>query len=306
MTITVTFLPQGVKAQVPVGATILEAAAQVGLDIPAPCGGQGRCGRCQVQVQTGAVDQPQNAHLTAASRAEGYVLACQARLKEPATILLPASLALEQVVSGLGAADYRALVPTCDWKHDPTLRVVPVECEPPSLADNTNDLDRLRRQLLRQHGFADVHIALPLLQVLPQRLRSADWKVTAVLEPLDQGARLVDVVPGLASGPPFGVAVDIGTTTVKSFLVDMDTGEVVDTASAYNAQIARGEDVISRIIYSQKPGGLEHLQRLVVKTVNALLEEMAQRRGLATEQIQSLSGTSAKSHTCRRCCTPPR
>jgi uncharacterized 2Fe-2S/4Fe-4S cluster protein (DUF4445 family) len=289
MTITVTFLPQGIKAQVPVGTTILEAAAQVGLDIPAPCGGQGRCGRCKVQVQAGEVNQPQNAHLKAESRAEGYVLACQARLLGTATILLPESLALEQVVSSLGAADYRALAPTCDWKHDPTLRVVQVECEPPSLADNTNDLDRLRRDLLRRHGITDVHIALPLLQVLPQRLRSADWKATAILEPMGDGARLVDVVPGLAGGPTYGAAVDIGTTTVKLFLVDMDTGEAVDSASAYNAQIARGEDVISRIIYSQKPGGLEHLQRLVVKTVNALLDEVAQRRALTTEQVQSLS-----------------
>ena len=147
MTVTVTFLPQGLKAQVPVGTTILEAAAQVGLDIPAPCGGQGRCGRCKVQVQEGAVDQPLNAHLKPEARAEGYVLACQARLLESATVMLPESLALERVVSSLGAADYRALIPTCDWRNDPTLRIFEVTCDPPSLADNTNDLDRLRHTL---------------------------------------------------------------------------------------------------------------------------------------------------------------
>jgi ferredoxin len=246
MTITITFLPQGTKAQVPIGTTILEAAAQAGLDLPAPCGGQGRCGRCQVQLQSGTVDQPENAHLKAEARAEGYVLACQARLLGPATVMLPESLLLEQVVSSLGAADYRALSPVCDWKHDPTLRVAPVTCEPPSLADNTNDLDRLRRELLRRHGIVDVQIGLPLLQVLPQRLRNADWQVTAILEPIGEGARLVDVVPGLSGGPTYGAAVDIGTTTVKLFLVDMDSGEVVDNASAYNAQIARGEDVTRR------------------------------------------------------------
>jgi uncharacterized 2Fe-2S/4Fe-4S cluster protein (DUF4445 family) len=142
---------------------------------------------------------------------------------------------------------------------------------------------------MSRHGIDNVHIALPLLQVLPQRLRSADWEVTAILEPLDNGARLVDVIPGLVSGPTYGVAVDIGTTTVKIFLVDIGSAEVIDNTSAYNAQIARGEDVISRIIYSQKPGGLEHLQRLVVKTINALLDEVAQRQGIAPEQIQSLS-----------------
>lgn len=292
MTITVTFLPPGTKAQVPVGTTILEAAAQVGLDIPAPCGGQGRCGRCRVQVQSGSVEQPENAHLKPEDRLDGYVLACQARLQGPATIMLPESLILEQVVSSRGAADYQALSPICDWKHAPTLEVASVTCEPPSLADNTNDLDRLRRELLRWHGIVDVHIALPLLQVLPQRLRSADWQVTAILEPLGDGARLVDVVPGLTSGPTYGAAVDIGTTTVKLYLVDLASGAVVDNASAYNAQIARGEDVISRIIYSQKPGGLEHLQRLVVKTVNALLDEVAQRQGITAEQIQSLSVAS--------------
>ncbi len=289
MSVTVTFLPQGLQAQVPIGATILEAAAQCGLDIPAPCGGQGRCGRCQVQVRDGAVEQPQNAHLKAEARAAGYVLACQARLQGPATVLLPASLALEQVVSSLGAADYGALVPTCDWKHDPTLRVVAVQCEPPSLADNTNDLDRLRRALLRQHGISGVHISLPLLQVLPQRLRSADWRPTVVLEPRAEGARLVDVLPGHRPGRTLGAAVDIGTTTVKLLLVDLDSGEALDSASAYNTQISRGEDVISRIIFSQKPGGLEHLQRLVLKTINSLLEEVSKRQGVGADQIQSLA-----------------
>lgn len=289
MTVPITFLPQGIKAQVPIGTTILEAAAQVGLEIPAPCGGQGRCGRCQVQIQDGAVEQPQNAHLKAEARAAGYVLACQARVQGPTTVLLPASLALEQVVSSLGAADYSALIPTCDWKHDPTLRVVEVQCDPPSLADNTNDLDRLRRALLRQHGISPVRISLPLLQVLPQRLRGHDWQLTVVLEPLADGARLVDVLPGRRAGRTLGAAVDIGTTTVKLFLVDMDSGEVLDSASAYNSQISRGEDVISRIVFSQKPGGLEHLQRLVLKTINSLLEDVAKRQGVGPEQIQALS-----------------
>ncbi len=289
MTVTVTFLPQNKVAEVPEGTTLLEAALRVGLELPAPCGGQGRCGRCRVQLRDGRVDQPPNAHLPEEDRAQGYVLACQARLLGPTTVLLPEELRLERVISGVGVADYRAVAPYCDWKHSPTLRALYVECDPPSLLDNTNDLDRLRRSLLRQHGITEVDIDLPLLQVLPQRLRAEDWRVTAVLEPRDGSYRLVDVLPGQQVERIYGAAVDIGTTTVKLFLVDMSTGEVLDSESAYNAQIARGEDIISRIIYSQKEGGLAHLQRLVLKTINGLLVEVARRQKVELREIQTLS-----------------
>jgi len=99
----------------------------------------------------------------------------------------------------------------------------------------------------------------------------------------------VDVLPGRQVERIYGAAVDIGTTTVKLFLVDMTTGEVLDSESAYNAQIARGEDVISRIIYSQKEGGLAHLQRLVLKTINGLLVEVARRQKVELREIQALS-----------------
>ena len=289
MSLTVSFLPQGATAEVPEGTTILEAATQARVDLPAPCGGQGRCGRCKVQLQDGQVGQPENAHLSPEERARGFVLACQARLRGPASILLPETVRLERVASGVGVTDSKALTPACDWKHSPTLEVLYVECELPSLADNTNDLARLRRTLLQQRNIANVEIALPLLRVLPQRLRGDDWRVTVVLEPLKNRFRLVDVIPGRPAERVCGAAVDIGTTTVKLFLVDMLTGEVVDSASAYNAQIARGEDVISRIIFSQKPGGLEHLQRLVLKTVNGLLAEVAQRQGIDLTEIHILS-----------------
>lgn len=289
MKVTAIFSPQGGTAEVPEGTTILEAAAQAGLELPAPCGGQGRCGRCKVRVEDGLVDQPENAHLSPEDRAAGYVLACQARLLGNATVLLSEELTVEQVVCGVGVTDSAALAPSCDLEHDPTVRVVYVECEPPSLADNTNDLDRLRRSLLRQHGLTDVRINLPLLKILPERLRSEDWRVTAVLEPEGDGSRLVDVIPGRHTEPVYGAAVDIGTTTVKLFLVNVATGEVVDSASAFNAQISRGEDIISRIIYSQKEGGLAHLQRLVLKTVNGLLAQVTRRQGIDLKSIQALS-----------------
>jgi len=298
MTVTVTFRPQGIAVAVPQGSTILEAAMQAGLEVPAPCGGQGRCGRCQVQVQQGPVDQPENAHLSAQARAQGYVLACQARVRGPVTVLLPEELRLERVVAGAGVADYAALTPSCDFHHAPTIRVLYCECERPSLSDNTNDLDRLRRALFRQHSVADLSVGLPLLQVLPQRLRAADWRVTAVLEPLDEGVRLVDILSGERSERLCGAAVDLGTTTVKLFLVDLNTGEVLDSASAYNAQISCGEDIISRIIYSQKKDGLAHLQRLVLRTINGLLAEVARRQGVELREIQALSaaGNTTMNH----------
>ncbi len=289
MKIAVTFAPQNETVEVAEGSTLLEAATRAGLELPAPCGGQGRCGRCKVQVQDGRVEQPENAHLSAEDRAQGYVLACQARVYGPTIVLLPEELRLEQVVSGVGVTDLGAVTPTCDWRHDPSVRVLYVECDPPSLADNTNDLDRLRRAMLQQHGITEITLNLDLLRVLPQRLRGEDWRVTVLIEPLDDHVRLIDVIPGRHLEPVYGAAVDIGTTTVKLFLVDMTSGEIVDSASAYNAQISRGEDIISRIIYSLRGDGLRHLQKLALKTINGLLAEVARRQKVDLRSIQAFS-----------------
>ena len=169
------------------------------------------------------------------------------------------------------------------------MRAFYVRVDPPSYADNTDDFGRLARALATQHGIQNVQATLGTLQQLSETLRAADWDVTAVLE-MDTWQspsgppRLITVFPGYIE-TTWGVAIDIGTTSNVVYLVNLESGEVVDTAADYNGQVTRGEDVISRIIYAGKNGGLQELQTLVVGTLNRLIERMCRRQHIEPTEI---------------------
>ena len=148
----------------------------------------------------------------------------------------------------------------------------------------------MQRELARQHGVRGVVASLPVLRRLAATLRAGDWTGKGVLargtwlEP-DAPPRLLDLRPGDATGPSYGVAIDIGTTSVVVYLANLASRALVDQAAAYNGQIACGEDMISRIIYARRNGGLERLRSLVVETINALLDEVFARQGIAAEDV---------------------
>ena len=296
------------------GALITDAARQAGIEINIPCGGQGRCGRCAVIVEGGEVRRRSSLRLSATDLAEGYALACQTVIEGDAVILVPPQEKIERrLVTDKTAA--RIAVPFAyrPWWDQPIQKVF-LTIEPPSLADNTDDFARFQRALTRQHkypplppagggGRGGVTASLPVLRKLAGILRQADWQVTAVLEmdtwlAPDGPPRLVDVVPGDQTETSWGVAVDIGTTSNVVYLVDLLSGEVADIAIDYNAQISRGEDIISRIIYASQNGGLEELQSLVVGTINKLLLQVARRRKIETTEINKMvvAGNSTMIH----------
>ena len=176
-----------------------------------------------------------------------------------------------------------------DYALDQTVRTFYVRVDPPSYADNTDDFARLQRALAAQHGIENVRATLGTLQRLSEDLRAADWDVTAVLEMSNWLApngppRLIGVLPGYVEAT-WGLAIDIGTTSNHVYLVNLETGDVVDTAADYNGQITRGEDVISRIIYAGKDGGLSELQSLVLGTLNRLIERVCRRQHLEPDLI---------------------
>jgi uncharacterized 2Fe-2S/4Fe-4S cluster protein (DUF4445 family) len=288
----ITVLPDRREAIVEQGTLLQEAIAATGVAVSLPCGGQGRCGRCLVRVEDGPVRRRASARLTPAQVQEGYALACQTTIEGNVTVYVPPQQA-EHVPSdgATGAADKAAsLAVACEHRAEPWIKKYALTIEPPSLDDNTNDFDRLRRELARQHQVADCVTTLPVLQTLAGKLRAANWQVTAVLEhgnwqAPDSAPRLVDVCPGDTTGRTLALAIDIGTTTNVVYLVDLASGALLDQASAYNGQIACGEDVISRIIYARRPGGLERLQALVMQTLNGLIDDLLARHGLTPEEI---------------------
>ena len=293
----VVFEPSGKSVEVEVGTLLMDAANLAGVEIPYPCGGQGRCGGCKVKVEHGEVIQPTTAYISPEEVEEGYVQACQAVVRGDAVIFVPPRTRIERVVSIERAPEEVVLPVECDWRREPTVRKVFLDIEPPSLTDQTSDLERLKRELVRRYGMEEeIVVNLPLLRKMARTLRQANWKVTAVLDvghwSLEDRAlsRLIDLLPGDQTDSSLGVAVDIGTTTNVVYLVDLLSGKVIDIASAYNGQTSCGEDVISRIIYAEKrEGGLQHLQSLVVRTINSLLAELSHRNGIDLNEIYRMT-----------------
>jgi uncharacterized 2Fe-2S/4Fe-4S cluster protein (DUF4445 family) len=291
------------------GTLLSEAIAQAGIALHLPCGGQGRCGRCKVQVQKGTVRRRSVIRLSEKELEEGWALACQTLVQDEDLVVAipPQADKLSRRIPSEPRKVPRVELPiSCDWRSDPPLRRVYLDITPPSLSDNTSDFERVVRHLqpyLEEGG--QVSISLPMLRRLGKILRDADWQVTATLEYYDwttrrQGRRprLIDLVPGRRTHELYGVAIDIGTTSNVVYLVDLLTGEVMDSAVEYNAQIACGEDIISRIIYARRPGGLEHLQKLVVGTLNGLIEQVAARNGIQPTDIQraTVAGNTTMIH----------
>jgi uncharacterized 2Fe-2S/4Fe-4S cluster protein (DUF4445 family) len=302
---TVTFEPDGKRVEVPEGTLITEAASEAGIELNIPCGGQGRCGRCAVVVEEGNIYRRSTARLSPEALEEGYALACQTIIESDVIITVPPQ---EKIERRLPTAQRVAKITVpfdYDWSRDQRLHKYFVTIEPPSLDDNTDDVARLKRALHQQHGIEvqNLRLDLPVLRRVAKVVREAEWQVTAALE-MDTWAapdgppRLVDLRPGDQTASCWGVAVDIGTTSNVVYLVDLLSGEVVDTASDYNGQIARGEDVISRIIFASKGRGLQELQGLVVGTINQLLRRLAERNKIATTDIYTMTaaGNSTMIH----------
>jgi uncharacterized 2Fe-2S/4Fe-4S cluster protein (DUF4445 family) len=288
----VVFKPSGRVIEVEIGTLLSDAAVEAGEALNLPCGGQGRCGRCRVKVEHGALSHRSGVRLSSAELEAGWALGCQAVVKGDAVVLVPEQERVEvEFITKTVGAERVALAAEFDGRLDPSIVRAHVAIEPPSLDDQTTDWDRLQRELSLQHDIHDMTASLSMLRDLARNLREADWEVTAVLDLGDPEAapsarpRLVDVMPGNQSDRSIGVAIDIGTTSNVIYLVDLRSGKVLDRASAYNAQISAGEDVISRIIFSQKRDGLHRLQRMVLKTLNSLLEELEARNQIPARQI---------------------
>ena len=302
---TITFTPSGETIEVPNGTSLLDAAILCELDVPAPCAGQGRCGRCRVRVTSGEVERRSNAGMSTAEILDGWAVACQTYAGDGAIEIDVPERRKEKVrPHGHAIAEPESLPITCDYLQNPAVRTFELDIEPPSLDDNTSDFDRLRRALSQQHGIEEVRAELPMLRRLGKDLRMSNWKVSVTLEMRDWvygtylPPRLIRIYPGAFKHASMGVAVDLGTTSVVVYLVDFATGRVVDTASAYNKQIACGDDVISRIIYAKRKKGLDRLQRLAIETINELLEELQRRNGIELYEIHevTVAGNTTMTH----------
>jgi len=266
------------------GTLVADAAIQAGMDIGQPCGGQGRCGRCAVQVTNGNIRRRSTLRLSPEDIQNGYALACQSVIESNVDIFIPTQEVIERHITTDRVAAEVKVPEDYDFNWSQTIRRYNVQLIPPSMDDQTDDWSRLQTALRLQHRLDNVSCTINLLKHLGDELREGNWQATVVVnrEMLDETSfinKVIDVKPGLTDedDPLWATAIDIGTTTVSLWLVDLVTGQVKAQTAEYNGQIVRGEDVISRIIYASKDNGSVELQQLVVSTINKLCETACKR-----------------------------
>lgn len=293
----VTFEPGGRVLVAEAGQTLLDAAFAAGVPLDGVCGGRGICERCRVVVSHGTVEAVE----ARGGRAAGEVLACLARITGDVSVEIPEASRIdgEQILTGMERWDQ--LLSTTEGLDGPQPRmvspaaqplaegqlalVVPLDLPPPTLEDSISDTGRLARELGRQHGLRDISIPVDALRTVPGVLRESDWKVGAMLGRTNGGYELIGLRPGRGATKAFGVAVDIGTTTIVAHLVDLATGRTLGAAAALNRQVRFGDDVISRIIHAGEPGGLERLRVAVVGEINVLIGSLARAHDIDRDQI---------------------
>jgi uncharacterized 2Fe-2S/4Fe-4S cluster protein (DUF4445 family) len=289
----VTIMPEGLSVEVEKGSTLLDAANAAGITLKSSCGGQGTCGRCAVKVLEGTVNGG-DGNMSKAKRAEGYILACTAKVEDgPVTVEFPESsrLSEHQVLLDDSLDEIIKESQVDDFEHsdEAFVKKVQVTMSEPNLMENVDDLSRLSAELKGILGTENITISYNALKTLPAKVREGNWQVTVTCLITDESAEVIRVEPGYVDTPPYGIALDIGTTTVVAALVDLATGKKLRQAGTFNRQAGMGDDVISRIVYTEEEkDGLKEIQDVVIETINDLLEELYAKENIGAEDVSAM------------------
>ena len=272
----VVFEPDGRTLDVPDGQTLLEAARQAGIHVETPCGGKGTCGGCRVIIPQHTPEPSDTCRevLSGEEIRRNLRLACQVRVRRDLRVVIPEETRVGDqkiLTEGVGR----------DVPLAPNVRKTVVRLPPPSVEDQRADADRLL-DALAEKGMADLAVDVRTARDLPERLRAFDFHpaVTVI------GNDVVHVDRATTGDACYGVAFDIGTTTLVAYLVDLKTGRVASVASRGNPQAAYGDDVVARIEYCGRDGGgARTLQRLVVGAMNEMVAEVCRREPIRRSVI---------------------
>ena len=286
----VVFTPSGKRGHFAVGTPLLQAARSLGVDIDSVCGGRGLCGRCQVLVAEGEFakhgvtstsaslspfSEPEMRFAKRAHLAEGRRLSCSARVEADVVIDVPASSQVHRQVVRK-EADEHAI------ELYPVVRLHYVQVKQPDMHDPSGDLRRLYDALEAEWNLKDLACDLSVLQMLQPVLRREDWQVTVAVHGAKQ---IIGVWPGLHERV-YGLAVDVGSTTIAAHLCDLTSGDVVASAGVMNPQIRFGEDLMSRVSYSMmNPGGAALMTAAVREALCSLAVDVAREAGITHEDI---------------------
>ncbi len=294
------FLPHDREITVPDGEFLIRGAMEAGVHINASCGGEGVCGKCRVLIEDGSVGEGISEQLSREDIDKGYRLACKAVVTGDLVVRIPTESAIDAGVLNRQATPRRtARIKHPDFNRlkEEGLFVPPVEkryleLPEPAEQDNLPDVTRLVSYLVQQYDEHQLQINLPVIRKIPDVLREDNFRVTATLErPVREGSknRVINVQPGDTASRNYAIAMDIGTTTIYGQLIDLVTGESLSQYGDFNGQISYGEDVITRIVYAEKPGGLEKINEVVMETINKVLGKIISKADIDPDDISAIT-----------------
>ncbi|MGR3291124.1 MAG: ASKHA domain-containing protein, partial [Paracoccaceae bacterium] len=292
----VIFTPSGKRGRFSVGTPILTAARQLGVDLDSVCGGRGICSKCQITPSFGEFpkhgvtvvksalskwNSVEQRYQDKRGLKEGRRLGCQATVQGDVVIdVPPESQVHKQVV--------RKAATVRDITMNPATRLYYVEVDEPDMHTPTGDLERLQRALTQQWDIGEVRVDLPVLRRIQPALRKGKWAVTVALFKghNDAHERILDIWPGYFEGRLYGLAIDLGSTTIAAHLCDLRNGSVLASAGIMNPQIRFGEDLMSRVSYvMMNPGGDVEMTKAVRSAINDLVESVAKEANIDSSQI---------------------
>ena len=298
-TYKVKFLPHDKEISFAESGNVLHAAMEAGVHVNASCGGEGFCGKCRVIIEKGRVEGGISDLLSSEDIDAGYRLACLCRIKSDLTVRVPVESEMDASVLNLVPPRRTARIQqmNLDDLKSKGLFIPPVEkryleLPEPTSADNLADTSRIVGFLRLKHDEHRLVVRLPVIRKIPGILREAGFKVTVTLDrPVFEGGKshIINIEPGDTTGRNFAIAIDIGTTTVYGQLMDLITGSVLAEHGDFNGQISYGEDVISRIIYAEKPGGLDTLHKVVIGTINRIIDYVMQDSMVDRQQVSTIT-----------------
>lgn len=296
----ITFYPANKTIEVEKSKTILSAAISAGVYINSSCGGDGVCGRCKVIIKKGQVLTQPTGRISLDERSRGVYLSCLTTPQSDLEVEVPpesrvdfeklSAQELDLRLKGLYEAseEVEEAAPSKAEEifiHSPLSTKLYLEIPSPTLEDNISDLERLYREIRRVSDVPIMQAGLANIRKLGELLRDSEWKVTVTLGKRNETVEIVFVEPGDTSAKNFGMAFDIGTTTISGQLIDLNNKKVLGTRATYNKQASFGSDVITRIIYAQEEDGLEKLHHAVIDTMNHMIQDLIQEHNVDLNDV---------------------
>jgi uncharacterized 2Fe-2S/4Fe-4S cluster protein (DUF4445 family) len=282
----IAFLPDKKNITVNKGITALEALERAGINIDTPCGGKGICGKCKILINKGITTATpiEEELLSEEEIKKGFRLACQAKLFKDSIIEVPSEIRLDfkRVFSSNLKGDIHRT--KNNFSLESNLKKVFLDLEKPSLDDQKSDWERIKDglSLKKIENISNLKISLQILKKIPILIRKADFKITVTI----CNDEIIDLESDNTAKKSYGIAFDIGTTTVVGYLIDLGSGEELSAVAKTNPQVIHGDDVISRIGFAQQPkGGLEKLQKEIVITLNEIIRETTQKAEIDKSNI---------------------